>query len=159
MLQAAAEDGQRERWRERALVHVRARHAEPEDTLVRLSLAEGDISAALAIAEHARMPLHTWARLGARRREGHPAMAQRIFRTLVQSCVERTSKQGYREAMECLGRMRPLHRQLGSEAEFDAYLDTLRNTYRAKKCFVETLDGLRDLTTGRGEFDRSQTMR
>lgn len=142
LLEAASRNDQRDHWRERALAHVRKLQVQPGDILVRLHLAEGDPGAALAVADDARLPLHTWARLARAVEHEHPAAALQICRTLVQGCVERTNRQGYQDALGWIKRMLPLHRKLGSDAEFENYLDTLRTTHRAKKNFIGMLQGI-----------------
>jgi hypothetical protein len=131
-------------WRERALTHIDTDTCIPHsarDTLrVSLHLAEEDIAAAWRIATQAQLPPSLWAALAPALERDNPEGALRAYRTLVQVSVERTERRGYREAIAWLRRMPPLHRRLGTDAAFATYLQTLRQTCRAKRTFIAMLD-------------------
>lgn len=140
---AAQAAGNWDIWRGRALAHagaVPATYSESSsDRLICLHLAENDVDAAWRIANDAQLSVETCLRLARALEANHPEGALRAYRTVVNATVELTNNQAYRDAIAWLGRMRPLHQRLGTDDAFGAYLESLRETYRAKRNFVKML--------------------
>lgn len=133
-----------DQWRDKALAHVdsipRTTQSHRDSVRVVLHLAEGNLAAAWHIARQASLPPHIWAELAPQLEDTEPEGALRAYRTLVQAAVGQTDRRGYSEAVAWLRRMRPLYRRLGSEAAFADYLETLRQTHRAKRVLVGMLE-------------------
>jgi hypothetical protein len=131
-------------WRTKALEHIQQQATRNQwsgdDLRVTLMLTEGNLIEAWRIARVGTLNGSTWARLAPALEADEPEGALRAYRTLVRIGIDQAHRQGYRHALDWLQRMARLHVQLGTEADFAAYLDTLRQTCRAKPNFVAMLD-------------------
>ena len=56
--------------------------------------------------------------------------------------MNRTNNKAYRDAYELLIQVRELTRRLGREAEFEEYVELLRQEYKSKRNFIKLLDGM-----------------
>lgn len=133
-------------WRAQAMAHLEKNKnrfwGSVADLKINLLLAEGDNAEALRIADQNALAPATWARLLPQVESQDTERALRICRMLVQGSVERTNRQAYEEAIGWLKRMATLHRKQGSQQEFARYLETLRQTHRAKRSFIAMLEAL-----------------
>jgi len=146
-------------WRQQALDHIRGIiagtqkgrrglgpywvNARDHSMLVEIFLWEKDIEAAWHEAQTGGCSGHLWMELAQLREKEHPADAVAVYRAQVESTVERTNNQAYREAIHLIKRIRQLARSLGNEKEFAEYVSSLKARFKAKRNFIKLLDRLR----------------
>ena len=111
-------------------------------TLVALYLHEGEIVAALELAELSFVGKHYMDRLEAAVSEAagtHPRTAVDLSRRLAEVFFNRPNRLNYQGACRQLVRMRDLSRTLGLESEWDEYISGLRRRYPKRPALHEEL--------------------
>ena len=142
-------------WREKALALLRQpKSARPRtrdvfsyvdskaSVLIQISLWEGDPRAALAEARASGCPGHLWLHIAKALEADSPTDAIAIYRDQIEPIVRLTNNQAYDNATDLLRRIRDLMAGIGKGADFAPYLDTLRAQYKAKRNFMQRLDGV-----------------
>lgn len=74
--------------------------------------------------------------------DSHPQRALAIYEDRLTRSFGPANREAYQIAGDCLGRMRPLLRQLGREHEWHERVARLREQYRRRPRFIEVLDAL-----------------
>jgi uncharacterized Zn finger protein len=143
-------------WREKALGRVRERIAvatrETEKNrwslvgradhseLVRLFLWERKIEAAWREATSGGCSNDLWLELAAKREKAYPEDALLIYQRQIEPTLARGNNEAYRAAVGLLRKVSGLLAQLGREAEFVGYLQSVRARFKAKRNFVKLLE-------------------
>lgn len=142
-------------WRERALAHLRAELKQTERNrgmrwttggptlLVEIFLHEGDSGTALAEARSGGCTPAVWMQLARAREKDHPCDAAAIYRESIESVINRKHNQAYDEAAELAGRIKALMARAGQADEFATWLEALRTQHKAKRNFMQRIEGLR----------------
>ena len=110
--------------------------------LIQIFLWEGDPRAALDVARASGCPGHLWLQIARALEEQSPADAIGIYRTRIEPIVRMTNNQAYDNAIDLLRRIRDLMTRTGKGVDFAPYLETLRTQYKAKRNFMQRLDGI-----------------
>lgn len=155
--------GQWPAWREKALAEIRKdldrrkreqagkkrgdvwRWAWPVvdgSLLVEVFLWEDDPQAAWQEAQPLGCNNGLWMRLAATREKDHPADALAIYQKQIDPMVDRKNNDAYREAALLLRKIRELMGRLGQDAEYAAFLATVRKTHKPKRNFMAMIDDL-----------------
>lgn len=141
-------------WREKALTHLRAwlkRADRPSGArgagaghtlLVEIFLHEGDSDAALAEAKAGGCIREAWMHLARVREHEHPQDAADIYRRFIDDIVDRRNNQAYDEAAALAGKIKELMPRAGQKEEFNAWLEALRMRHRAKRNFMQRIEGM-----------------
>ena len=111
-------------------------------TLVALFLHEGEVVAALELAERSFVGKHCMDRLEEAVSEAagtHPWTAVDLSRRLAEVFFKRPNRQNYQGACRQLVRMRDLSRQLGLDSEWNEYIAGLRRRYPKRPALHEEL--------------------
>ncbi|MGW7533689.1 hypothetical protein [Amycolatopsis sp. NPDC054798] len=95
--------------------------------IVRVLRAAGRHSEAIAYAARALTPQRTEVQLPPREEESIPEYRERIEQLIAQK-----EASAYREAAQCLKKLRTLHKQAGTAEEFTGYVAELVNVHRRK---------------------------
>jgi uncharacterized Zn finger protein len=144
-------------WREKALEHLREARAKGPKTrgtagiwardasseLVQVFLWEKDAQAAWREAQAGGCSEALWMELAKRREQDHPQDALPIYRRQIEPILRHMGNDAYREAVQMLRRIRGVLVRLGREAEFAAYLQSLRAVHKPKRNFIKLLDHAR----------------
>lgn len=143
-------------WREKALTHIRAelkRHDRKggawhwtgagHTLLVEIFLHEGDSDAALAEAKSGGCTGSAWTQLAQAREKDHPQDAAAIYRNSIDGIVNQTNNRAYDEAAELAGKINALMQRAGQKEEFTAWLEALRLKHKAKRNFMQRIEGLK----------------
>ncbi len=107
--------------------------------LARMYLSEGDLDAAWREATALGCSEQVWRELARRRETEHPADAIPIYQREVEALLGTKRNDGYAAAVELLGHIRGLMVTLGAEAEFAAYLATVRAAHGRKRNLTSML--------------------
>lgn len=142
-------------WREKALALLhQPKSARPRtrdvfsyvdsraSVLIQVFLWEGDPRAALAEARASGFHGHLWLQIAKALEADSPADAIAIYRDQVEPIVRMTNNQAYDQATDIVRRIRDLMAGTGKGADFAPYLDTLRTQHKAKRNFMQRLDGI-----------------
>jgi uncharacterized Zn finger protein len=81
-----------------------------------------------------------WLQLARLREREHPRDAIAVYRKQIGPLVEQTNNEAYAEAVNLLHKVEKLMNQLGEQAAFKQYLDTLRIEYKRKRNFMKLLE-------------------
>ncbi len=145
-------------WREQALARIRedipqseketkaARRRHPwghtpdASVLVKVFLWEGDADAAWREAQAHGCRHDLWLELAEARQEDHPEDAVPIFQAEAEKAIQRTQREGYREGVRYIQRIREGMLRLGQDEEFAAYLQEVRTTHKRKRTLMGMLD-------------------
>lgn len=143
-------------WREKALAHLRKKLKRPgrktgpwdglaagHTLLVEILLHEGDSDAALAEARAGGCTQHAWMQLAQAREKDHPSDAAAIYCRFIDATVNRTNNRAYDEAAELAATIKTLMHRAGHKAEFAEWLAALRDKHRAKRNFIQRIEGIR----------------
>lgn len=143
-------------WREKALAHIRTELKRPNrdgvawhwtgaghTLLVEIFLHEGDSDAALAEANAGGCTREAWMELAQAREKGHPADAADIYRKRIDEVIDRKNNRAYDGAAELAAKIKALMQRAGKKQEFAAWLDALREKHKAKRNFMQRIEGLR----------------
>ena len=142
-------------WREKALAHIRTELKRPNrdggawhwtgaghTLLVEIFLHEGDSDAALAEAKAGGCTREAWMKLAQAREKDHPADAADIYRKRIDEVIDRKKNRTYDEAAELAGKIKALMQRAGQKEEFSAWLDALREKHKAKRNFMQRIEGV-----------------
>ena len=139
-LRATARDaGCWESERAAALERLDAAPPTPVDALVEALIDDGDLDAAWRAAP-GRAGEQQWLALADLVRGERPGDALEVYRRAVEALTGVTGDRSYREMASLLLRARGCHEQLGTGAEFTAYLTALRADQRRKRNLMRILD-------------------
>jgi uncharacterized Zn finger protein len=146
-------------WRDRALAWLRDDYL-PErkrdrqrwswapgghSLLVEIFLWEGDSNAGLDEARAGGCTESLWFDLAQAREAQHPADAVAIYQKRLDDIVDRRTNDAYDRGTELVAKVHALMRRLGQREAFAAWLQAVRRQHKAKRNFMQRLDGLRDL--------------
>jgi uncharacterized Zn finger protein len=143
-------------WREKALDRLRRaiaesqrpsrreewgwnRHADNSE-LVRILLWEKDAEAAWSEAKSGGCHDRLWMELAANRERDYPEDALPVYQRQIEPTLSHGNNEAYRRAVELLRKVRELMVRLDRPAEFDAYLDSIRATFKRKRNFMKMLE-------------------
>lgn len=143
-------------WREKALSHLRAELKRADrgggawhwtraghTLLVEIFLHEGDSDAALAEAQSGGCTESAWTQLARAREQDHPQDAAAIYRNSIERIIGHKHNRAYDEAAKLAGKIKALMARAGQDKEFSAWLDELRAKHKAKRNFMQRIEGLR----------------
>ncbi|MFO0913454.1 MAG: hypothetical protein U0795_10890 [Pirellulales bacterium] len=74
--------------------------------------------------------------------KSHPERALEIYRCQLESCLPQADSSASESAANCLRKMRPILRSLGRDAHWIELVQSIREKYRNRPRFMETLDHL-----------------
>ena len=146
--------GQAERWRKRAIAHLRSRIAAerkaarvlksarvPDHSpIVEILLADDRADEAWTEANAHGCRADLWMRLALLREKTHPADALRIYQERLGPTIAAGGHNAYREAVDLVTRIGALLERLGRAAEFVPYRAGIRAAHRQKRTFLKLLD-------------------
>ena len=151
-------------WREKALALLRQPKSPKPRTrdvfsyvdsktsvLTQIFLWEGDPRAALAQARASGCPGYLWLHIAKALEADSPADAITIYRDQIEPIVRMTNNQAYDNATDLLRRIRDLMARTGKGADFAPYVETLRTQHKAKRNFMQRLDGIESAEEHRNE--------
>ncbi len=108
--------------------------------LVEIFLWEGDSEAALAEARAGGCAEELWLSLTAAREERDPGGAAEIYRERLDRVVDGKKNSAYDHAASLVAKIQGLMQRVSQEAEFVAWLQSVRAAHKAKRNFLERLD-------------------
>lgn len=111
--------------------------------LVRVFLWENDVEAAWREAREGGCSDDLWRQLAAKREKAHPDDATVVYQRLIEPTLARKNVAAYREGVELLRKIRAMLIRLGRQDEWQTYLGSVRAAHRAKRNFMQLLDGAR----------------
>lgn len=142
-------------WREKALALLRQPKSPSPRTrdvfsyvdskpsvLIQIFLWERDPRAALTEARASGCPGYLWLHIAKALEADSPTDAIAIYRDQIEPIVHMTNNQAYDNATDLLRRIRDLMAATGKGADFAPYVETLRTQYKAKRNFMQRLDGV-----------------
>lgn len=149
-----------EKWRERALAHLRATlderrkgiknrgvssvwwGARDNSTLVEIYLWESDVDAALTAAEaHGCSDAH-WMKLAEALEKPRPSEALHIYRESLEPLIDQKNNQAYEEAIRRIQKIGKLMDRMGRASEFGEFTSDLRIRHKPKRNFIKLLDSI-----------------
>jgi uncharacterized Zn finger protein len=113
--------------------------------LVEIFLWEDDSDAALDEARAGGCTESLWFDLAQAREAQHPADAVAIYQKRFDAIVDQRHNDAYDRGAELVATVQSLMRRLGQREAFAAWLQAVRSKHKAKRNFMQRLDGLRDL--------------
>ena len=142
-------------WREKALAHIRTELKRPDrkggpwhwtgaghTLLVEIFLHEGDSDAALAEAKAGGCTGRAWSQLAQARENDYPQDAAAIYRNSIDGIIDHKHNRAYDEAAELAGKIKTLMQRAGQKEEFAAWLEALRVKHKAKRNFMQRIEGM-----------------
>ncbi len=110
--------------------------------LIDVALEEGNVARALEIVSQPRgwVGLERLMRVAQAAERDHPRAALEIYRSQAEQAIHSRNRPSYALAAEYLGRVRDLHRRLGEESTWRAYITRLREEHRRLWALKEELD-------------------
>jgi uncharacterized Zn finger protein len=154
-------------WRERSFVHMRQQIKDskiefekmygntnrgsrsalrwaprPPDhsILVEILLWEKNESAAWAEAKTGGCSEYLWLDMAQRREKTNPEDAIEVYRRQVEPLINHTKNASYEKAVDFLGRIHRLMREMGNEKDFRTELLRLKNEYKRKRNFIKYVE-------------------
>ncbi|MBP2179431.1 SWIM zinc finger family protein [Amycolatopsis magusensis] len=126
--------------RKRVLRVLRASARERQaDQLIDVLLAEGEAAQAWDAAAEFGCSQSAWLRVADQVAEDRPAEVAGVYRLLATDCVKQASRDGYRQAVVLLKKLRRVHELLETDEEFDEYVDELRRDNERRPAFLDEL--------------------
>jgi uncharacterized Zn finger protein len=111
--------------------------------LVRVLLWEGDPDAAWEAAGEGGCSRDLWLKLADLRRAKHPEDTLGVYRRHVEDVIAGKDKRAYAEAVRLIDEtMRALYDESGRPEDFDAYVEEVRTSHRAKRNLMKLMAGL-----------------
>jgi hypothetical protein len=141
LLDYAERLGQREKLRSWALKLATKAASKPRATgatLIEIALHEHDVDAAW-VAGRAHGAGGMWEALAKASAKSHPREAGDLYRDVVERDLVHANTRVYPQVAQNLVAMRKLYGTAGSAAEFDRYLDALREKYRRRTALLGEL--------------------
>ena len=142
-------------WREKALDSIRTELKRPDrergawprfgaghTLLVEIFLHEGDSDAALAEANAGGCTDSAWEQLAHAREKDHPKDAAAIYRNSVDGIVDQVNNRAYDDAAARIKRIKTLMERAGQKEEFVAWLEALRVPHKARRNFMQRIEGV-----------------
>jgi uncharacterized Zn finger protein len=143
-------------WRAKALTWLRAEVLNagkrdrrrwswmPHDhsLLVEIFLWEGDSDAALAEAKTGGCHESLWFAIAEAREAKYPEDAIAIYQARLDNIVKQTNNRAYDQAAALVARVRDLTRRTRQEKEFAAWLESVRIKHKAKRNFMQRIEGV-----------------
>jgi uncharacterized Zn finger protein len=108
--------------------------------LVEIFLWEGEDELAWQEAQAGGCSKQLWLKLADRRQHTHPEDALPIYQREIEPLVQQTNNAAYDNALSFLIKVRELMLRLNQQAEFNALVTHLRQTYKAKRNFMALLN-------------------
>ncbi len=136
LLREAAGRGDRETGVRRPAWTRRPDHPD----LVRVFLWEKDVEAAWREAISGGCSADLWLDLAAKREARHPEDAVPIYQAAVERTVMLKSNAAYEQAIHLVGKVGRLMTRLGRDANFTAYVGSVRAVHKPKRNFMKLLD-------------------
>ncbi|QFU85541.1 hypothetical protein YIM_01555 [Amycolatopsis sp. YIM 10] len=126
--------------RKRVLRVLRASARERQaDQLIDVLLAEDEAAQAWDAAAEFGCSQSAWLRVADQVAEDRPAEVAGVYRLLAADCVKQASRDGYRQAVVLLKKLRRVHELLESDEEFEDYVEGLRRDNERKPAFLDEL--------------------
>jgi uncharacterized Zn finger protein len=107
--------------------------------LVEIFLWEGEDDLAWQEAQAGGCSKQLWFKLAERRQQTHPEDALPIYQQEIEPQIQLTNNTAYANAVSFLQKVRDLMVRLDRQAEFNALVAHLRQTYKAKRNFITLL--------------------
>ena len=139
-------------WREKAIAYIRNDIAVKNrrvnqwgfspgnSVLVEIFLWEKNTEAAWQEAKDGGCSQNLWMRLAALREKGHPLDTVDIYKKVIESTINQTNNNAYKEAYNLIKKVQIIMNRLQKDAAFAGYLAELHIKYKAKRNFMKLLD-------------------
>ncbi len=114
--------------------------ARDRSLLVEIFLWEGADELAWQEAQVGGCSKPLWLKLAERRQQTHPADALPIYQQEIEPLIQQTNNTAYANAISFLHQVHDLMLRLNQQAEFQALVAHLRQTYKAKRNFIALLN-------------------
>jgi uncharacterized Zn finger protein len=114
--------------------------ARDRSLLVEIFLWESEDQLAWQEAQAGGCSKQLWLKLAARRQQTHPADALPIYQREIEPLIQQTNNTTYANAISFLHEVHDLMLRLNQQAEFQALVAHLRQTYKAKRNFIALLN-------------------
>lgn len=114
--------------------------ARDRSLLVEIFLWEGKDDLAWQEAQTGGCSKQLWLKLADRRQTTHPADALPIYQREIEPLIQQTNNSAYASAISFLHNVHDLMLRLNQQAEFQAFVAHLRQTYKAKRNFIALLN-------------------
>jgi uncharacterized Zn finger protein len=108
--------------------------------LVEIFLWEEEEDLAWQEAQAGGCSRQLWLNLAERRQKTHPADVLPIYRREIEQFIQETNNSAYAHAVSFLQKVHTLMLGLDQQAEFNAFVAHLRQTYKAKRNFITLLN-------------------
>lgn len=108
--------------------------------LVEIFLWEGEDDLAWQEAQAGGCSKQLWLRLAESRQQNHPEDALPIYHQEIEPLIQQTNNTAYANAVSFLQKVHGLMLRLDRQAEFNALVAHLRQTYKAKRNFIALLN-------------------
>lgn len=118
----------------------RASPVENRSLLVEIFLWEGADEMAWQEAQAGGCSKQLWLKLAERRQQTHPEDALPIYEREIEPLIQETNNTAYANAVSFLQKVHQLMVRLDRQAEFNALVAHLRQTYKAKRNFIALLE-------------------
>lgn len=145
-----------EKWREKVICYIKdsikrkdeklsgekrfAFRTDYSELLVCVYIWERDIEKAWKQAGQDGCSRRTWLKLAGLREKQYPADSVKIYKAEIEPTLGQTNNQAYKEAAEYLRKIKTLMKNMGQEKEFNAYLQSLCETYKRKRNFIKLIE-------------------
>ena len=116
------------------------RFARDRSLLVEIFLWEGEDDLAWREAKAGGCSKQLWLRLAEGRQQNHPEDALPIYHQEIEPLIQQTNNTAYANAVSFLQKVHGLMLRLDRQAEFNALVAHLRQTYKAKRNFIALLN-------------------
>jgi uncharacterized Zn finger protein len=113
---------------------------ENRSLLVEIFLWEGEDELAWQEAQAGGCSKQLWLKLAERRQQTHPEDALPIYEREIEPLIQETNNTAYANAVSFLQKVHQLMVRLDRQAEFNALVAHLRQTYKAKRNFIALLE-------------------
>ncbi|MEX2132041.1 MAG: hypothetical protein WD772_11190, partial [Pseudohongiellaceae bacterium] len=126
--------------------------------LIDIYLWEKNIDSALRTADHSGASASQWLTLARACEPDRPAEAARIYRARLDGIVDIKNNRAYDEGADKVKTVRKLMDRIGQQAQFNCWLEEVRALHKAKRNFMQKLEGIRPLqVTGPEEEEEEAT--
>jgi len=113
--------------------------ARDRSLLVEIFLWEGEDELAWQEAQAGGCSKQLWLKLADRRQQTHPADVLPLYQREIEPLIQQTNNTAYANAISFLHKVHDLMLRLNQQAEFQALVAHLRQTYKAKRNFIALL--------------------
>jgi uncharacterized Zn finger protein len=108
--------------------------------LVEIFLWEGEEELAWQEAQAGGCSQSLWFKLAELRQQDHPADVLPIYKNEIEPLIQQTNNASYANAISMLHKVHDLMVRLDQQAEFNAFVEHLWTTYKAKRNFIALLN-------------------